>query len=591
MYHNAPLHARLSVPPQVPYPRGVTSPPNHFRLRSWLPAGACVFALALLATWRLVDDPDAFWHLMTGMQALHVGSSLPTDPFSWSYKGQPWLGKDALADVLLALSSGFGFFWAGLAVFLAAVLTLGATGFAEGASLPTWLLASGLWLAAVEITATPRSRIFSTALLPLLLAAIARARKMPEKRWIAPGVIAGVGLLLHRGGVVGLAILAVAVLSEGLEHKRWKQPVTALGVAVALALLHPDGPRVWVTVLHVAGSDAYRQYVSEFQPMTLEQAWAAFPMTVLLTLLAVPAVLPSLQPGGNADLRWRGVVLLITLLVAGRSPRGMPLLAGAATYALLPMLERVMGLIRRPWLGVALAGALGLAAVQGNATRPFGVGLDERRLPVAATRFHQAHRLGLRVLNPVHMGGYLMFAPVEPWIAPFIDGRNDQLYPEAFFLQNARAASDPAAFAQLHAKWQFDWVLAANPGPGEAFAFLAHDPAWKLVFWSDPAAIYLPSDAHPELVPYQLFSPADAVGSIQRATANPATVEAIGAELQRLRADDPQSIAAAVWQVMHLHLRGPAFRQKRDEALAQLLAKHRDAPEVQQLLGILRIHL
>ncbi len=583
MYHTLPQRARLSVPPPLPYPRRVNTPPDPFRPRPWLLACACVCALAWLATWRLIDDPDAFWHLKAGQLALQHGPALPVDTLSWSFAGQPWLGKDALADMLLAAADAtFGF--VGLAILLAAVLTLGATGLAYGVAPPTWLLAAGLWLSAVEITATPRSRIFSTALLPLLLAAIDRARKSPQKLWILPGMLAGAGLLLHRGGVVGLAILAVAVLTEGLEHRRWRQPVTALALASGLALLHPDGPRVWATVLHVAGSDAYRQYVSEFQPMTFDQAWAAFPMTVLLALLAVPAVLPALQPRGNPDLRWRGVVLLITLLVAGRSPRGMPLLAGAATYALLPLLERLLGLLRRPWLRGALAATVALALVHGNATRPFGAGLNRRVLPIAAADFARRQRLGPRVLNPLHLGGYLMWAG----IAPFIDGRNDQLYPDAFFVQNARATDDPAAFAALEQAHKFDWVLAANPGPGQAFLFLAADPAWRLVFWSDVAAIFA---TRRDLPAYALFSPADPVGSIQRATANPATADAIGAELDRLVADDPEGIAAQIWRVMHLHLRGPAFRQKRDEALARLLSAHRDAPEVLQLLAILKIRL
>ncbi len=570
----------------MPYPRQVTTPADHHRLRIWLPAGAVVFLLALLVTWRRIDDPDAFWHLKIGALALQHGPFLPQDPLSWSFQGKPWLGKDVLADLLLAGSALGGHAFAGLATFLAGILVLGATGFASSVAPPTWLLAAGLWLSAVEVTATPRSRIFSTALLPVLLAAIERARKSPEKHWILPGLVAGLGLLLHRGGVVSLAILAVAVLAEGLEHQRWRHPLVALALALGLALLHPDGPRVWATVLHVAGSDAYRQYISEFQPLSIQQAWDAFPMTVMLTLLALPVVIPSLQPRGNPDLRWRGVVLLITLLVAGRSPRGMPLLAGAATWALLPMLDRLLGLVRRSWLRGVLACAVGLLAVHGNATRPFGVGINERTVPVAAARF-AGGKLGRRVANPLHMGGYLMFAG----IAPFIDGRNDQLYPDDFFLQNAHAASDPVAFAVLHQTYQFDWVLAANPGPGEAFTFLARDPKWQLAFWSEPAAIYLPRESTPLVAPYRHFDPVDPVGSVQRATANPQTADAMGHELERLVLDDPEGIPARIWQVMHLHLRGPAFRQKRDAALASLVVAHRDAPEVLKLLEILKIRL
>ena len=569
----------------------MNTPPDQYSKRSKLLAGVAVLALALLATWRLVDDPDAFWHWATGFEVFAHGPWLPRDVWSWSFREQPWIGKDALADLLLFASSAAGSF-AGVAIFLALVLTFGATGLAYRSRIATWLLASGLWLSAVEITATPRSRIFSTALLLPLLAAIDRARR-EDKPWILPGILAGATLLLHRGGVVGLAILALAVLVQGIEHKQWRNPGLGLALAGGLALLHPDGPKVWLTVLHIAGSDAYRQHVSEFQPMSLEQAWQAFPMTVLLALLAVPAVLPALQPHGSPDLRWRGMVLLITLLVAGRSPRGMPLLAGAATYALLPMLDRLLGLVRRPWLRGALALTLGFVLVLANATRPFGVAVDEHKVPVKALHFYNesAHRWGKRVLNPLHMGGAIMVWGLPGNLLPFIDGRNDQVYPEAFFLENVATATDPLAFAKLHAKWRFDWVLAANPGPGEAFLFLADDPHWRLVFWSEPASIFLPRDSRPDLPAYTLFSPRDPVGSIQRATANPATADAMGAELDRLVAHDPDAVSAQVWRVMHLHLRGPTFRQKRDEALAKLVLAHRDAPEVQKLLEILRIRL
>jgi hypothetical protein len=42
---------------------------------------------------------------------------------------------------------------------------------------------------------------------------------------------------------------------------------------------------------------------------------------------------------------------------------------------------------------------------------------------------------------------------------------------------------------------------------------------------------------------------------------------------------------------MHLHLRGPAFRPQRDQALVELLVRHRDAPEVRNVLAILKIRI
>lgn len=553
------------------------------RQSAWL----WIVGLALLCTAQLVDDPDAFWHLATGRLALVEQSTLPTDPFSFTFVGQPWVGKDLFAD--LTLYSAFALAgWAGLAGWLAVVLAVGAGALSFRVRTSTWLLAAAAWLAATEITATPRSRIFSTALVPVLLTLLQLARERGGTLWLAAGGVVGGWLLLHRGGVVGLGLLGVTVVWQVWATRRhgrhrWAFPLAGVGLAVALGLLHPDGPRVWLTVANVAGSPEYRQWVSEFRPLSWRDAWQAFAPIVVLTTAAIAGAMWDLRDFRNSDAQWRAVMLVLALVLAGRTPRGMPLLAGVAVWVLLPHLNTVMGRWHRPRLRLVLAAATGLVLVLSQRTRPLGLGPAEGATATRAIAFAASHGLGKRVCNPLHMGGELLWSG----FAPRIDGRNDQVYPVKFFVESAQATQDPAAWAAFLRRFPCDWALAANPGPGQSFAFLAQDPAWALVYWSPAASVFVPTAAHDDLPRLRHLDPADPVRSVLAAARNPESAEALADELTRVTAAHPDIAAPAVWSVMLLHLRGPALLAERDRALESLVARFPDAPEVRQFLQIL----
>lgn len=553
------------------------------RLMAWV----WIAGLALLCTAQLVDDPDAFWHLATGRLALDERSSLPNDPFSFTFVGQPWVGKDLVADLTLYAAFALAG-WGGLAAWLAVILAVGAGALRFRVRTSTWLLACGAWLAATEITATPRSRIFSTALVPVLLVLLQRARERGGAHWLAAGGVVGTWLLLHRGGVVGLGLLGVTVAWQVWATRRqaregWAFPLAGLGLAVALGLLHPDGPRVWLTVANVASSQEYRQWISEFRPLSWRDAWQAFAPIVVLTTAAIASAVWELRDFRKSDAQWRAVILALTLVLAGRTPRGMPLLAGVAVWVLLPHLNVALGRWRRPRLRLVLAAATGLVLVLSQRTRPLGLGPAEGATATRAIAFAASHGLGKRVCNPLHMGGELLWSG----FAPRIDGRNDQVFPVKFFVESAKATQDPAAWAAFLRRFPCDWALAANPGPGQSFAFLAQDPAWALVYWSPAASVFVPTSAHLDLPRLRHLDPADPVRSVLTAARNPDSAVALAAELTRVTAAHPDVAAPAVWTVMLLHLRGPSLVAERDRALESLVARFPDAPEVRQLLQIL----
>ena len=71
---------------------------------------------------RVLGDPDTFWHVKLGSDIISSGHLPTVDTYSHSYAGKPFVSKEWLSEVLLALSYKFGG-WNGVLVItsLAAV--------------------------------------------------------------------------------------------------------------------------------------------------------------------------------------------------------------------------------------------------------------------------------------------------------------------------------------------------------------------------------------------------------------------------------------------------------------------------------------
>ncbi|MEY3658031.1 MAG: hypothetical protein RL425_792, partial [Pseudomonadota bacterium] len=60
-------------------------------------------------------DGDTGWHLAVGEFIWHHRSIPETDPFSYSFRGAPWVAHEWLTDILMYLAFRLGG-WAGLAI-------------------------------------------------------------------------------------------------------------------------------------------------------------------------------------------------------------------------------------------------------------------------------------------------------------------------------------------------------------------------------------------------------------------------------------------------------------------------------------------
>ncbi|TKB25725.1 MAG: hypothetical protein E5W69_07615, partial [Mesorhizobium sp.] len=119
---------------------------RHVRLVFCLLA-AVVMAAALLAfATSLLQDPDSWWHIKVGMDMLASRTFPTVDIYSYTFAGQPWVAKEWLSQVLLAIAFEAGG-WNGVVLLATAVIAL--TAFLTSWYLSAWLkptLAIGLTL-------------------------------------------------------------------------------------------------------------------------------------------------------------------------------------------------------------------------------------------------------------------------------------------------------------------------------------------------------------------------------------------------------------------------------------------------------------
>jgi hypothetical protein len=579
-------------------------------------------------------DWDLWWHLRTGAVALEQRSTLPVDPFSYSHAGAAWPYKDLAADVVLA--AGFarlGFWFLGLMRVLALGLLVrglwGAMRRHERHGIPLVLGAAAI-VAAVGVDERPNqlSYVAFVALLALLDAARARL-SAGGVRAVArvlgpPVVLVWAWGWVHRGAVLGPVVLAGfaawLTLSRALGRTRLAPllerapgPAVIAGAwlaaaaAAAALVLNPSGTGLWRTALAVTGSAAFRQQISNWQRLGVAELWRAFPATLVVGAVVVVALVARLwraQRRGEADAAvslWHLGLLGVAAAAVADSVRWVPYLGLAAIACGVRLGAEALAGAGRGGARPLPRGLGGLAAAVGVAvvalTRPFPYELGERadRFPAGAVAFARGQGLRGPVANAFDFGGYLIHG-LWPDAKVLVDGRNDTVYPPAFVSRCFRAEWDPEAFAAMRREDGATWVVARNQPGDSSHRYLAADPEWAMVYWSEPAVVWVRRAAWPGLDAhvFRFVSPAavdaSVFGAVQRSGGDVATLAAVEREVQRLVAASPTSVRAHVAQVVYYHALGPGARGQRDAAFARLQALAGDQPVVRELAARLTRH-
>ena len=175
-----------------------------------------------------------------------------------------------------------------------------------------------------------------------------------------------------------------------------------------------------------------------------------------------------------------------------------------------------------------------------------------------------------------------------------IDARSDLIYPSDFMVRVFASESSPQVFAALRQRYDFDWVVACNR-PGQlTHTFLANDPGWRLVHYTEPALVYVRADRYPALESLRFrwldpVAPDVTVLRILRTAQVGGTVwRELGHELERARRASPLGLRVLSSSALFFHHSGPAYREQRDAVLVTIVREYPEHPVLPQLVQALR---
>ena len=456
----------------------------------------------------LLADPDSHWHIAVGNWMLARGAVPTVDPFSFTFAGQPWIAKEWLSQLLMAVAFKLGG-WGGVTVLAASTL---AASFAlmlrlllrDLRPLPAAVFA----LAAIAMTLPhflARPAVLAFPFMLIWMAGLVRA--VEERRAPHPLLLLAMLLWANLHGSFALGLLlggafAVEALLGARDDKERKALFVGwakFGVASFLvACLTPYGPEsIWVTLRILAMGDTLA-FISEWKSPDFQKA----PLQELVLLIALYA---ALSRGLKLPLL-RLLIVLGLLHLYLRYARNAELLAMLAPLALAPLLARQWPALRPdPAAGrgtslgeqaAALALPAGRAAVgvgiaccaliSLGLVRYCGIVPPLSTMPSTAMAYVKQAGLGGRVLNHYDFGGYLIHAGVPT----FIDGRGE-LYGRDFVRRYADTiglrGGEP--LEQLLQRNRIDWTFMPPDQP--ANRLLARLPGWRQAYADEAAVIYV----------------------------------------------------------------------------------------------------
>ncbi|MBI3199579.1 MAG: hypothetical protein HYZ40_19125 [Rhodospirillales bacterium] len=456
----------------------------------------------------LLADPDSHWHIAVGNWMLAHGTAPTVDTFSFTFAGQPWIAKEWLSQLLLALAYNAGG-WGGVTALSAAAVG------ASFALLLRFLLrdltplpAALFTLAAIVMTAPhflARPHLLAFPVMLWWVAGLVRA--VEERR--APEPILLLAMLLwanlHGGFTLGLvlcgafALDAIVGARDAVERKTLFVAWAKFGVAAVLvACITPYGPESILVTLRIFGLGEALGTISEWKSPDFQGQ----PLQELILLVALYA---ALSRGLKLPLiRLLIVIGLVHLYL--RYARNAELLAMLAPLVIAPLLARQwpslrpdpdadggslllqrMRALARPAGHAAMALCLAVAVLYaGGMIRLAGITPPSATMPSAALDYARDAGLKGRVLNHYNYGGYLIGAGVPT----FIDGRGE-LYGGEFIKRFADVVNmrGEESLEQLLEQHAIEWTLFPKNQP--ANKLFARLPGWRQAYSDESSTIFV----------------------------------------------------------------------------------------------------
>lgn len=412
-----------------------------------LPSPAMIVAFVIAALMAGVvlakglQDADYFWHVTAGRLIVTTGTVPSTDPFSFTWGGQPWTPHEWLGEVIMYLLVDA----LGEPIALTAFAMIAGAIFAITA---IYLARLGLRTAAIAIACsigalvfipyvTLRPQVLSWLIMALLIWLLLSLR--PDRPWglvLLPILFVAWanlhGLYVVGFGFVGLYLI-FTMLGRTPMSSRWQLVLLAALACGLASMLTPAGPAgILYPLRYVDAGDWGLANI-------LEWASPDFHNPAHWALLGMIAAL--IWNGGRGAPGWLVSLSIVTVVMGLIAMRNAPIAAVAAMPVLAlgidarlrahtpdprPLTARRARQRRVMELGVAaivvVAGLIILVP------RDPAVAIEqsiEDNFPAAAVDVLEDGQADARVLAEYGWGGYVIGRLYEAGGRVFVDGRND----------------------------------------------------------------------------------------------------------------------------------------------------------------------
>ena len=435
----------------------------------------------------VLNDPDTFWHIRTGSDIWNSGHFPVQDSYSYTFKGHPWIAKEWLSQMFLALSYEVAG-WNGV-VFLASLNILAFGGViyfllarhlrplvAAAIAIPAFFLSSPVFVA--------RPHIFTLALTLIwgyYLFEAARQHRAPHFGLLA---VLALWTNLHGGFTIGFLIAGFAFLDFAERSKLSDRRATLVWIGFlilcpAVTLLNPYGYQAALLTFQMAGGNEAVPFIAEWLPFN--------PRTNFIHHYGLLLILGLLLASGARFTLSRSIFVTFLLFMFFSHVRFCYL-----AFALLPVVLAPDVAVQFPRLSATIwktqardpveqaasdwyrtlttATSLALALIMLSILALLPIRPDPKIAADGALAFAAEHRLTGHVMNGYDFGGTLVLRGIPT----YLDGRTDQLFLDGFVTAD-RKMQEPGGDKLFHQ------------------ALLTYDVAWTLFQPSDPRVIYLDS--------------------------------------------------------------------------------------------------
>lgn len=592
---------------------------------AWAMAWAVAALIALTAfvmALKPLRSPDVWHHVGCGRLVAELGGPARADVFSCTAPGQRWIQYEWLAQFTFYEVHRFTGV-TGLILFRAAIIALAAVVLllacrARGGAWPACGVAMALALLATSGRFFTRPEIFTWLWLAGCMLSLECVRRGRHKLFFVPALMivpwvnmhgawpAGLALLgLTCGGETALAWLRRREATGRLPFVGGHEPLpratilwlwTAFGLAIVATLANPFGVYIWEVPFKLASTPDVHRVIAEWHRPGLQHWLDPQHVGAYVALLACVLAWRALRLTDALTVAFFGFLSLtavrhiaVAMLIVAPTVAALLTVLWQRTARQTPRLDR----LSRPSAGIAATAVLCALCVWlalGPRFERFGVRLDDRAYPVAATAFLERNSLDGNVFNSYSYGNYLLYARY-PRNRVFIDGRVDMygIEPLRLFERVLSAAPDWQEILRGHSVDICVLEIARPPEPAILRA-LHRSRDWALVYWDDLSAVYVRRCDR-----FQAFLAATYVYSIYPRDFDPALAET-PERLRKAEQDYRRRFAEAPGSVMAMYGLGRCLEARGETTDAMTfyraaLERDPDAETVWYAMGICALRM